>query len=206
MSKTDLDIVLDICLDISDNAPMTRESYKKTFNSALQELADLSRQRNGVQTQLDELDERIEKVRQGALGLSVLAGIDFQEIKTKYPDLFEEQIDARMGITDAIREALRTEPDMLTPMEIRDKVFQISPAIAGHKNPLASIHAVLRRLQDRNEVAYAIQENTDKTMYGWIGADDWKKRLKRWIKNADESIERVTRERERQRRKNGPKS
>lgn len=185
---------------------MTRVSYKNAFRSALQELTELSQQRTDVQIQLDELDERIERVRQGALGLSVLAGIDFQEIKTKYPDLFEEQIDARMGITDAVREALRTESEMLTPMEVRDKVFRISPAIAGHKNPLASIHAVLRRLQDKNEVAYAVHEDTSKTMYGWIGSDDWKQRLKRWIKNSDESIERVTRERERQRRKTETKS
>jgi hypothetical protein len=174
---------------------MTDDFYKKAFKSALLELSALTKQRNEVKEQLDELDERIEKVRQGAIGLTSLANLDFQEVKGKYPDLFEDQIDQRMGITDAVRAVLSSSADdMLTPTEIRDRVFQLSPGIAGHKNPLASIHAVIRRLIDKNEVLYGV-DGLERTVYGWIGSDDWKERISTWnFKNADEVIERIEKE------------
>src|SRR5687768_8042063 len=131
---------------------MTDDSYQKAFTSAVAELAELQRQRDEEQKKVDTLDERMDKVRQGALGLAALVDIEFEEIKRDYPRLFNEEHDPKLGITEAVKLALRDSPNALAPTQIKERVLQISPAVAGHKNPMASIHAVLRRLVDANEV------------------------------------------------------
>jgi hypothetical protein len=183
---------------------MTKDSYREALDSALEELTSLSKRKAALMKSVDKIDERIDAVRQGALGLLTLAEVDFQEVKGKYPDLFEEQIDAPMGITDAVREALRTSKEMLTPIEIRDKVFQISPAIAGQKNPLASIHTVLRRLAEKGIVATAMMEANGATNYGWIDVDDWEERLRGWFGTDEDrtaAIEIVRQRREKEKKK-----
>jgi hypothetical protein len=169
---------------------MTNDFYQRALDSALDELSKLQAERDAQQAKIDILDERIDKVRQGALGLTALADIDFNVVRDKYPDLFDDTSDPRVGITQAVREALRSSNDTLLPKEIRDRVFQISPTVAGHKNPLASIHAVLRRLAESNEVILTI-DGADRTRYGWIGSDDAAERLKRWFTNGDEVWERI---------------
>lgn len=168
---------------------MTHDFYKQAFEAAVGELATLSKNRDTLLKEAGTLEDRMEKVRQGALGLVSLADIDFQEVKDKYPDLFADQIDIRMGITDAVRAVLSSSSEMLTPIEIRERVFQINPAIAGQKSPLASIHAIIRRLIDKWEVTYGV-DNFERTAYGWIGSNDWEERIVRWkFSDPDQVIE-----------------
>jgi hypothetical protein len=164
-------IVVDMRLDFIIMAPMTDDFYKKAFDSAVDELSSLTTRHSNLLKEAATLEERIEKVRQGALGLATLADIDFQQIKDKYPKLFEDQIDPRMGITDAVREALRMNGGLMTPTDVREGVFRISPAIAGHKNPMASIHAILRRLVDSDEVLIGTDKEK-RTVYVWAGTDE----------------------------------
>lgn len=159
---------------------MTDDFYKKAFETALSELSDLESNREELNKKLDTTDERIEKVRQAALGLLSLAGIDFQEIKDKYPTLFRNDIDPRLGITNAVRQVLKTSSDMLTTHQIRDLVFQVAPAIAAHKNPIATVSAILRRLIDYEEVISGVFED-GKTVYGWVDDNDAEERIKRWF-------------------------
>jgi hypothetical protein len=166
-----IDILIDNSLDTRIITLMTDDFYKTALQSALKELAELSDKREEARDLLNTLEERIEKVRQGALGLASLADVDFDEVKKEYPKLFADQIDPRMGITDAVREALRANGDLMSPADIQDAVFRISPAVAGHKNPLASIYAVLRRLTDGDEVLVGL-DSGGRTVYGWCGTDE----------------------------------
>ena len=167
---------------------MANNPYQDAFESAVTELSNLYTRRDAVQKEVDTLDERIDKVRQGALGLAALVDLDFGEIKRDYPRLFSDEHDPKLGITEAIRLALQDSLDSpLLPIEIKERVLQLSPAVAGHKNPMASIHAVLRRLVDAGEVVMADYEGSGQTVFGWIGTDtdkaEIKRRLKRWFSN-----------------------
>jgi hypothetical protein len=155
---------------------MTDDFYKKAFNSALEELATLAKRRTLLKKELLDLEDRMEKLRQGAVGLASLANVEFHEIKENYPDLFEDEIDPRMGITDAVRETLRASQGWLTPVDVRNRLYLMIPAIASHKNPLASIHAVLRRLVDKGEVVSG-SDAEKRTVYAWIGSDEAIRRL-----------------------------
>jgi hypothetical protein len=166
---------------------MTDDFYKQAFEAALEELSDLEKERETLKTKMEATEERMEKVRQAALGLLSLSGVDFQVIKDKYPNLFDNQLDPRIGITEAIRQVLKSSEDMLTTYEIRDLVFQISPTIAGHKNPIATVSSILRRLMDNDEVTSGIFKD-GKTVYGWIASEDAEERLKRWFKQDGKEI------------------
>jgi hypothetical protein len=171
---------------------MTNDFYKSAFETAVSELATLSEERETLLEKVGTIEDRIERVRQGALGLASLAGVDFKEIKEKYPDLFAEQIDPRMGITDAVREALRINGGVMTPTDVREAVFRISPAIAGHKNPMASIHAILRRLVDNGEAAIGT-DNDKRTVYAWIGTDEALENARTLFRNTEQTNEMIAR-------------
>lgn len=178
---------------------MTNDFYQNALDSALKELSDLQAERDGLQEKVDALDARIEKVRQGALALTSLAELNFDEVKNKYPDLFDDADDPRIGITDAVKEALKSAEKPLTPIQVRERVLKISPAIAGHKNPMASIHAVLRRLTDKDNVFMADMVADGTTVYFWLSPVEStaKKQLSNWFSNSEVVWERVVEQRRR---------
>lgn len=199
-----LDATLDKCVDscvvilyylltMTDESPATSvdpvaDSYQKAFDIAVGDLARLQAERDTVQTQLDGLDSRIERVRQGALGLAALIDLDFLQLKQRHPRLFDDSHDPRIGITEAVRAAMTESPETLSPVDIKERVLQIAPAVAGHKNPMASIHAVLRRLVDSGEVVMAVFTETGRTVYGWIGDAnklEIKLKLAQWFSNPE---------------------
>lgn len=169
---------------------MPTDYYKTAFEAAVKELATLSKAFDDLSQQQELLEDRMEKVRLGAVSLATLANLDFQKIQEDYPEMFDSQRDPRIGITEAVRSVLRDSKDMLTPIKIRDEVYDINPTIAGHKNPLASIHAVLRRLVDANQIIIGTDED-GKTSYGWVDCDDFEERLNRWVSNPEEMIKRI---------------
>lgn len=174
VAQLDLDtsnLQLDSLLDFTIITSMSDDFYKDAFEAALKELRQLSATKERLSRELVELDKRSEDLRLAAAGLTPLAGLDFDQVKAQYPDLFAEQITSRIGITDAVRDALSTAGKWLTVPQIRDRVFTIAPMVAGHKNPLASIHAVLRRLQDADEVL-AGDDGEGKGLYAYIGTDE----------------------------------
>jgi len=170
---------------------MTSDHYQKAFEAAIAELAVLSAEYETFVKKEEALEDRMNKIRLAAISLAELANLDLQQIEEKYPDL-KAGIAAgpRIGITDAVRQVLAASNEMLTPIKIRDGVFQLSPSIAGHKNPLASIHAVIRRLIDSDQVVIAADREGN-TSYGWIDCDDFEERIRRWVTNEDELIKKV---------------
>lgn len=165
-------IGLDFELDIADNLPaMVEESYKTAFREGIDEYYHLAARREALNKELDETEDRMERVRQGVVGLAPLAGVDFEELRATYPDIFENVPDPRIGITDAVREAMSSSPITLSTSQIRDRVFRISPSVAGHKSPMASIHAVLRRLIESGEIVVVTDTVEGTTKYGWVPDD-----------------------------------
>ena len=59
---------------------------------------------------------------------------------------------------------------MVVP-EVRDSIFIISPSTAAQKNPLASVHTILRRLVENGE-AIAGEDKIGRIMYAWVGDEE----------------------------------
>lgn len=144
---------------------MADEYYKSALELGVQELADLMREREELDARREELSERIARVRQGVLGLSALAGYNPQALEMQYPHLFPDLLDSDIGLTDAVRKVLQANGKFMTPVGVRTGLRTLGFDIGRYKNPLASIHTVLKRLKDAGEVEPGLIE--DNTAYKW---------------------------------------
>jgi hypothetical protein len=165
---------------------MKDDFYKEALNSAIEELSLLTRERDELNLRIEFLDERLDKLRQVVLGLSHIADFDIQKIKDENPNLFPEYIDPRLGVTEAVRKVLQDAGTFMTPTDIRDGVLRVSNAIHGHKNPMATIHTVLRRLIESDEVGMFVDQD-EKTTYAWIGDEKARKNIANQINHKDAS-------------------
>lgn len=132
---------------------MGAEQYKLAFQTARIELDRLLEQR-------DEVERRISQLKQTIVALAPLA---------EEEDLVTELARAWMGalgLTDAIREVLRSETKPVTALEVKDRLIKTGADLSGYKNALGSIHTVLRRLVESKE-ATAGTDKEGSTTYEW---------------------------------------
>jgi hypothetical protein len=142
------------------------DQYKAAYQAALQELVDLIRESERLETEHGRLSERIEALRAGAPGLALLAGEP--DPTESHPDIFPSVLDPDVGITDAVREVLKTAPPAirLSAVSVKNKLEQMGFDIGKYKNVLAVIHQVLRRLHEGGE-AKMVTNSEGKAMYIW---------------------------------------
>ena len=107
-----------------------------------------------------KLDIGIAKQQQRVSALALLAG--------EVDETFEKMA---LGLTAACRAAFRAAgPQGLMPTELRDSLKRMGFALDKYSNPMASIHAVIRRLEDKGEIRNHIREKkegVDKSAYQW---------------------------------------
>jgi hypothetical protein len=151
---------------------MDSEFYRDAFQKAMHELSALTAQRKALDDQRKELDARLVQVRKGALGLGSMCGQDPKTVETKYPELFPQQIEPEVGLTEAIRIVMKSHKGKtLTPIEIRTGLLNIGFDLGKYRNQLATIHITLKRLCDNGEIKMDIQKASGKTVYGSLESE-----------------------------------
>jgi hypothetical protein len=120
------------------------ESYRRALEDALREYETILQQRA-------DLDVRRAQLLQTIGTLSRLC-----KLVPTVP----------LGLTDACRMALRAAGHPLTAAEIRDQLGAMGFEWSAYSNPLASIHTVLKRLQQAGEVQFAPRP-FEKPAYAW---------------------------------------
>jgi hypothetical protein len=121
-----------------------------------------------LEIQQEDTERRIARLKQALLGLAPLAqessresskdafGIDIAAITA--------EIDA-MSITDATRQILQASTKRLAPVEIKQQLINMGKDLSTQKNIMASIHSLLKRLRENDEI-----ETTDNGLtYEWKG-------------------------------------
>jgi hypothetical protein len=145
---------------------MSEDFYMQTLDKAMLELTEVMGQREELDSQRDELDTRIAKLRDGIFGLTPLCGKTKDEITALRPDLFPDLIRLDVGFTEAVRKILEgNATEYLTPVQVRNELRRKGFDLSKYTNPLASIHTILKRLQDGGKVAVITREG--KTLYKW---------------------------------------
>ena len=140
--------------------------YREAFEASMQELKTLLNEREELESMRKLLDQRIEKLRQVAVGLGGICGENIETISGKWPELGSEKATEITGLTDAIREVLATHSqNYLSPIHIRDLLKERGFDTNKYKNVLASIHTVLKRLRNQKDVVDASSEG--KVVYKW---------------------------------------
>jgi len=120
------------------------EDYRRALEAAPDEHERLKAEREQIETRLAQLRQTI-----GAL--APLCELPRQE---------------DLGLTDACRSVLRARFGALTPVQVKDDLATMGLDLSSYSNPLASIHAVLKRLAAAGEVI-RLKTRDRKTVYAW---------------------------------------
>jgi hypothetical protein len=142
-----------------------QDDYKRSLEFAKSELAILQGERNMLAERVVEIDRHIVEVMEGIKGLARLC--DQQATKDL---LYGKQLPlaGEKGLNKAVRFALQTSHEPLTPIQVRERLRSLGFDIAKYKSDfLATVHTVLKRLHARREVD-TVSFVDGKTAYKWI--------------------------------------
>jgi hypothetical protein len=126
---------------------VAKDDYRRALDAALREYETLSAERA-------TLDDRLAQLRHSIAALTKLCG-------------YEPTVP--LGLTDACRLVLRNAVTPVTALEVRDRLAAIGVPLDKYSNPLASIHTVLKRLQEGGEIAERDRdEPSTRTAYAFV--------------------------------------
>lgn len=142
---------------------MSDTVFKQSLEAAVEELTQVLAERDELETRLDDLNYRMEKLREALRGLSALCGMDYE---IEFPHLFPTGEEVEQGFTNQIRSVFRSSPSIpMSPVDVRNKLKESGFPVHRYSNALASIHTILKRLEKSREVDS--QEINGKTLYLW---------------------------------------
>jgi hypothetical protein len=122
---------------------MTARDYQTALDAALKEYETLG-------AQWRALDDRLAQLGQTIGTLTRLLGLT--------PTV-------PLGLTDACRMILR-RGDLMTPVEVRDRLLAIGVDVSKYANDLAAVHTILKRLSAAGELRF-IHNASGKHQYVW---------------------------------------
>jgi hypothetical protein len=145
---------------------MVNDAYRKAIEIAADELCNLLKRQEELETELEHIQGRTAVLKTGLKGMFSVSGIDQ---KKEYPNLFPEDIASDKGFTQAVREMLFNHGPKFefTAVMMRDELQGSGFDLSNYRNALASIHTILKRLHRSGEVETRVDDSTGKTYYSW---------------------------------------
>jgi hypothetical protein len=140
---------------------MVTDSYQQAFDRAVKELGEALEEQEAIEAQAHKLEGRIYTLKELVEGLAQMCGID---VYKAHPDLFTESLNPAAGFTSAVRNVVKTSATFMTPVDVRDELKRQGFKLEKYKNPLASIHTILKRLHGQGEIDAFVLEK--KFTYG----------------------------------------
>ena len=136
---------------------MHSKDYRRALLAAKRELEDLWKQR-------EQIDQRIAKLK---TVFSDLAALCNAPVDDRFSPIATPKNAQSLGFTEAVRLALKTSPQPLTPPEVARRLREWRIDLDKYANPLASIHITLKRLAKNGEVE-PVQVEGGKKAYRWV--------------------------------------
>ena len=126
---------------------MTPSDYRKIVEDSKKELEDLL-------IKQEEIERRIARLKQAILGLAPLIEEEptDQGMYGTNDDFVSEWLGLGTGMTDVCRNIFKASSSPLTPVEIKQKLLDMGVDLTKHKNIMASVHSVLKRLAEKGEI------------------------------------------------------
>jgi PAS domain-containing protein len=140
-------------------------------NNLIENLNLTLSRRNEHLKAVNELDDEATKIKDAIWSLAALVdAAELKKLKEQNRELFEDFADSNLGVTNAVRQVLKSSGKWMSPVAVKTAAMKITHVLDNHRNPLGSVHTVLKRLADANEVIIALEPN-GRTLYGW-GRDE----------------------------------
>ena len=142
------------------------DKYKATLQELRQDLATLLDEQTGlleeqelIADQLAEKSRSIKRVEETLMSVARLCGVELTDVRLRLssPGM------SRLGLTPAIREAMKDATGWMTARDVRQRMLENKFDDGKYDNLLASIHVTLKRLAKSGELV--TQETDGKTEY-----------------------------------------
>lgn len=132
---------LDLLEALVYTSPMDTVDYKKILKVASKEYEQLLKKREVLDLEIAKKDQFIRATT------NMLPEKD----RKNYEMFLLPRFVHEMGLTSSIRKVLQDKREWLTATAVRDALTQAGFDFSKYKtNPLASVHAILRRLKERD--------------------------------------------------------
>lgn len=117
--------------------------FQAWYREARVELEKLQREKGELERAVEDHEKQIAVLTRTVNFLAQMVG---------EPAVPAVEPDTQPGMTGSIREILKKAPEPLTASEIRDALESLGFDMKSYSNPLATVHTVLRRLAEADEV------------------------------------------------------
>jgi|SRR5579863_6024135 len=134
---------------------MSPETYKAALKQAKKELDAAVEELGDLVKKQEDAERRIVELRQTVAALSRLCGEPYEEADA-------------LGLTDAVRLALKTVAVEIYPNGIRARMESMGFNTSSYGNIMASIHTILKRLKEQGQAEEVRMPGSDKPAYRWI--------------------------------------
>ncbi len=126
------------------------DPYRQQIGRALRDLMQCAKQKR-------EITKRMSKLRN-----LIIANANLLP-EAERAVFIQQASESFAGFTDSIREIFRTHVNGLTPIQVRDKLLELGFDLDSQSNPMASIHSVIRRLENAGEIEERRSPRGEKT-------------------------------------------
>lgn len=154
MCKFVLDLRLYMC---NTFVQMKIDKYTLIYRESIDDLSAALEEKESLEDRLQEVIAKIDDLRQVAYSTANMCGVD---PRVEYPSLFLEETSLDIGFTDAIRGVFSPGVGM-SPVQVRNRLRAGGFDLKGYKNPLATIHTILKRLVKAGELFVMPQDEED---------------------------------------------
>jgi hypothetical protein len=128
---------------------VSKADYRTMYDQALGELREALDRQEALDTEREQLDARISQLKQGIMALGPLCG---EQPHTHYPELLPEYSMFNVGLKEAVLKVVALAHEgFVTAVTVRDTLPNVGYEVKS-KNILPSIHNVLKRLVETNDV------------------------------------------------------
>jgi hypothetical protein len=142
---------------------MNEDYIKKALQETLKQIAELFLQEQTLKKQITEIERQVFKLMIQANSLAALC--DDIPANSRLAHIVRTM--QKTGLTQNVRNVLKGTGEWMTPMRIRDYLVRIQTDLTRYANPLGSIHTILGRLVENEEVEQDIDKKTNKPTYRW---------------------------------------
>jgi hypothetical protein len=129
-------------------------------------VTEIQKEIESLEIQQEDTTRRLARLKQSLMGLSPLAEEQDAWLTEAAADLagINKGL-TEISITDSARQILQATNKPLSPVEIKDRLVSMGKDMGGHKNVMASVHSLLKRLVASGEI-----ESKDSGLtYEWKG-------------------------------------
>jgi hypothetical protein len=132
-------------------------------------VTEIQKEIESLEIHQEDTTRRLARLKQALMGLTPLAEEQDAELNRGIEILANGSVIGfeieEINITDSARQILQATTTPLSPVEIKNRLIAMGKNMDGHKNVMASVHSLLKRLVASDEI-----ESKDSGLtYQWKG-------------------------------------